>query len=369
MVYKISSSFWEREEYQESLRLLRGAADELLSHMKGYGFSFRREITDGKEEFSQEKLLALVEEMLSLWEEDYWANLLPRYTEAGLQERRELYRLYLYLVMRCSLEKGAYSDACNGADLKERTDFAFLLKQAKQFCQHWYAVPGPDGSLRNDVYGGYDTHFGFHIYYALNDPDVLSGSVSPGNDYSLTPDWKINQALDQAMKRSAARLQGKETEEAAEAEETPLDTEDDFDEEDDFREEDNEGCGLLDYDDLEDGWEYPEVDAESYYAELEWLGEKDERAQGLMLLAMHFQCPEEYCSACRRFVELFSKASPEVPRDFYADLEKIVDLYLMKRDIPPLMDKDKTLDVYNCLCDGALRQAARYGRGVQWKDL
>ena len=351
----------EQGDYLENLWLLQDAADKLLGHMKGHDFSFRREITDAKEEFSQEKLRALVEEMLSLWEEYHRANLLPAYTDAGLRERRELYGLYLRLVMRCSLEKGAYSDACSGADLKERTDFAFLLRQARQFIQHWYAVPGPDGSLRNEVYEGYDAHFGFHIYYALNDPDVLSGRANPGNDYSLTPDWKVTQALDKALRRTRPQA-----EEAEEPEETPPD------DEDALHEEDADGCGLFDSDVLEeedDDWAFPEVDAESEYADREWLGEKDGRAYGLMLLAMRFKCPEEYCAECRRFVELFTKAPPEVPRDFCADLEKIVDLYLVKRGVPPLLDKDRTLDVYNRLCEGALRQAARYGRGIQWKDL
>lgn len=358
-------SLWDQGGYQENLRFLQGAADELLGHMKGHGFSFRREITDGKEAFSQEKLQGLVEEMLSLWEEYHQANLLPAYTDAGLQERRELYGLYLYLVMRCSLEKGAYRDARGGADLKERTDFAFLLRQAKQLIQDWYAVPEPDGGLRNEVDGGYDAHFGFHIYYALNDPDVPRGHINPGNDYSLTPDWKI----DQALRRGAVRFQTAGAEEAEEA--APPDNEDALCEAGD------DGCGPFINDGLEgDGLDFLEdddgldfLDGESNYDYLEWLGEKDEGAQGLTLLATRFECPEEYRTACERFVELFAKAPPEVPRDFCADLEKIVDLYLIQRGIPPLMDKDKTLDVYNCLYDGALRQAARYGRGIQWKGL
>lgn len=354
---------WDQGGYQENLKLIQGVADEILGHMKGHDCSFRREITDAKENFSQEKLRALTEEMLSLWEEYHRANLPPAYTDAGLRERRELYGLYLYLVMRCSLEKGAYRDARGGADLKERADFAFLLRQAKRFIQDWYAVPGPDGRFRNEVSGGYDAHFGFHIYYVLNDPDVLTGRASPGNDYSLTPDWKIDQTLNELLRRGAA---GSQTEEAEETEEAAPP-----DDEDDLNEKDDDGCGLFGNDALEEdgGWDFPEVDAELDYAYWEWLGEKDERAQGLMLLAMQFKCPEEYRAACERFVELFTKAPPEIPRDFCADLEEIVDLYLIKRGIPPLMDTDKALDVYNGLRDGALRQAARYGRGVKWKDL
>lgn len=354
---------WEQDDYQENLNLLQGAANELLGHMKGHDYSFRREITDAKGEFSQEKLQGLVEEMLSLWEAYHQVNLLPAYTDAGLRERRELYGLYLYLVMRCSLEKGAYSDIRSGTNLKERTDFAFLLKQAKSFILDWYAEPKPDGSFRNEVYGGYDAHFGFHIYYALNDPDVLKGSVNPGNDFSLTPDWKITKVLNKALEHRLTQPQSEKAEKSEER--MPLD-------DDGFDPLDNDSYDPLADDSLEDdNWGF--LDTESYYNHLLWLGEEDERTQRVsmmaMHLAMHFKCPEEYRTACKRFVELFTEAPPELPRDFYDDLEKIVDLYLIKRGIPPLLDKDRTLDVYNHLCDGALRQAARYGRGIQWKVM
>lgn len=40
-----------------------------MRRMKGYDYSYRREITDRKGEYCPEKLHGLVEEMLSLWEE------------------------------------------------------------------------------------------------------------------------------------------------------------------------------------------------------------------------------------------------------------------------------------------------------------
>ena len=55
--------------YEKNLQCLQDAADELMRRMKGHDYSFRREITDKKGEFSPEKLHSLVEEMLSLWEE------------------------------------------------------------------------------------------------------------------------------------------------------------------------------------------------------------------------------------------------------------------------------------------------------------
>ena len=55
------------ENYQKNLRCIREVTDELLCHMKGYDWSFRQSITDQKGKFSQEKLRALVTELLDLW--------------------------------------------------------------------------------------------------------------------------------------------------------------------------------------------------------------------------------------------------------------------------------------------------------------
>ena len=118
------------ENYQKNLRCIQEVTDELLSHMKGRDWSFRQSITDKQGKFSQEKLRALVKELLDLWTAEVEGNTdIDRATgksvaESWLGERRELYGLYLYLVMRCSLERGGYYDA-RGVELKERTDFAF----------------------------------------------------------------------------------------------------------------------------------------------------------------------------------------------------------------------------------------------------
>ena len=104
---------WEKlEHYQKSLRPLQEAADVLLSHMKGHDWSFRQSITDKKGEYSPEKLRALVEDLLSLWAAKVRAgtdtdpDTGESVAEPYLRDRRELYGLYFYLVMRCSLEKG-----------------------------------------------------------------------------------------------------------------------------------------------------------------------------------------------------------------------------------------------------------------------
>lgn len=64
------------------------------------------------------------------------------------------------------------------------------VRECRRLSQDWCVLTGPDGTRRNELYWGYDAYFGFHLYYALHDPDVLKGYVNPGNDWSLTPDWK-----------------------------------------------------------------------------------------------------------------------------------------------------------------------------------
>ena len=358
--------FWENS-YEKNLWNLQMVTDELLSHMKGHGWSFRREITDGKGTFSQEKLCALVDEMLSLWAENLRNGRYEDVAEPYLRARLDLYRSYLYLVMRCSLCQGAYSDARNGAEEQERTDFAFLLKQAKQLSQDWCVMAGPEGTRRNELYWGYDMYFGFHLYHPFN--EFVSNSKSM--DWALTPDYMC--ACDQpdhlwtnegntrliSIKRSSKGplIRSPQTEETEE----PYDGGDDCDNYDGYD-------PLEDEDDEDDDpWFFLEGDD----VELQWAArsEEDNREQRLRLLWTDFGCVTEYLSACKDFKKLFGQAAPEVPRSFYTDLEEIVDLYLLKREIPPLMDVDKALDVYSRICDGALRQAKRYGRSIKWKSL
>ena len=46
-----------------------------------------------------------------------------------------------------------------------------------------------------------------------------------------------------------------------------------------------------------------------------------------------------------------------------------MDLYLAVKEIAPLTDTDKALNVYSRIYDGPCRQAKRYGRGLQWDSL
>ena len=178
--------------YQKNLLCLQEVTERLTGHMKGHGYSFRPQITDGKGNFSQEKLCVLVGELMG-----GWAEKLQKYmdrdpatgeslAEPYLRERRELYGLYLYLVMRCSLYEGAYARAYPyGFVSKERTDFAFLLEQARRISRRWCVMAGPDGSKTNELYEGYDTHFGFHLYKIIVDPE------REFSDSALSPWWGL----------------------------------------------------------------------------------------------------------------------------------------------------------------------------------
>ncbi|MEY8388061.1 hypothetical protein AALC17_12310 [Oscillospiraceae bacterium 38-13] len=393
---------WEKlENYQKNLRCLQEAEDELLEHMKGHDWSFRQAITDKKEKPSQEKLQALVTEMLETWaarvreRTDANPDTGESLAEPWLRERQELCGLYLYLVMRCSLEKGGYRAARKGQELKERTDFAFLLEQARRLSRDWCVLSEPDGSRHSEPYWGFDTHFGFHLYYALQDPGVLQGCVCTGNDYSLTPDWsracdRLNSPLTNEgnFKRIHIRHSGFHfrkakkslTEEEPQAEENPQTEEEPLVEEPEEPEtpDEEEDYDLSAYDDCnwveeDEDWYFPFPSAEAYQEfhmnELEQLSEEGSRAMELTFLAAGFENSGEYCSACQRFAKLFRAASPEVLRDFCQNLEEIVDLYLAVKGIAPLADTDKAMDVYSRIFDGALRQAKRYGRGIQWNDL
>ena len=356
------------ENYQKNLWSLREVTDKLLSHMKGHDWSYRREITDRKGGFSPERLRALVEELLSGWEDEvrYGLGTDPatgeNLAEPYIQARKELYGLYLWLAMRCSLVQEAYAAALDGYE-KSRTDFAYLLEQAKRLSRSWCVMAQPDGTKKNVPFEGFDKHFGLHFYSALTDPEDRS------DDYSLTPYWKAPIARLDAltnegnMKRifykrlspvppaAAEDEKAKDVSEAEPADEDLWD--DDFDD-----------CGGFAYDPLEDDLTAEEEEA-LYYAGQE-KAERDNARYGLFI---GFEGQEEYLAACERFVSLFEQAGPGILRDFYEDLERIVDLYLARRGIAPLTDTDKALDVYSRIFDGPFRQAARYARGIKWNNL
>jgi hypothetical protein len=404
------------EIYEKNLQSLQEAVDELMCHMKGYDYSFRREITDRKGEFCPEKLHGLVEEMLSLWEEKLRANpyVKESWLKSYLRTRRELYGLYLYLVMRCSLCQGAYYYA-RGSEQKERTDFAFLLEQAKRFSRSWCMTDGPDGTSWNEPCGGYDRHFGFHLYSPINHYTFMELNVRTlDDDWALTPphlraeNWLYSQTAEpgetekpEGIEESGEAEQLEVTEESGEAEqlevtEEPEETKqpekaDEPDmtgqpEETDVSDMDSDGLFYEDWDDdysfanafpdpgEDDFWSpLDELDEEDriawWEAEYEQEGELETRNMYLLFLVQHFEGMDEYCSACRRFVELFQKAGAQISRDFCEELEEIVNLYLGQRKIAPLTDMDKALDVYSRVCEGSLRLAKSYGRELQWKAL
>lgn len=375
----------ELENYRKNLRCIQEVTEELLSHMKGHGWSFRSEITDKKGAFSREKLRALVEELLSLWEARLAENtdIDPEtgksVAEPYLQERRELYGLYLYLVMRCSLCQGGYANA-RGRELEETADFAFVLEQAKQLSRSWCVTAERDGSRKNQPVYGFDEHFGFHLYSPINhyltfrevDVRLL------GDDFALTPDWKMVRTDSDSltnegnMKRfffqhrsglSPSRLEEDEPEERDEPEE-PKETD----------EEDCDGPSVYDAEedvDEPDFWSPldEETCAAFREAKAERMGELERRNWELLLLIRSFEDLNEYCSACERFKSLFETARPYILRDFHRELEEISDLYLAMKGIAPLTDTDKALNVYSRIYDGPYRQAKRYGRGLKWDSL
>ncbi len=361
--------------YEKNLQCLQDAADELMRRMKGHDYSFRREITDKKGEFSPEKLHSLVEEMLSLWEEKQYV----RFPKAGwaksyLQTRRELYGLYLYLTMRCSLYQDGYFYVW-GSERKARTDFAFLLEQAKWFSRSWCITDGPDNSRQNEPHNGYDKHFGFHLYSPINHYITFQELNVRGleDDWALTPPYRRaeNRLYSETIPSKETEVpeeaeQPQETEELEMAEQIEETGEPGMDVEDLYED------GDYDYDD--DGYDYGYDD--EYYddpswveAENEYQGELEARNWNLLQLILGFEDMGEYCSACQRFEELFKGAETEILGDFCRELEDIVNLYLAQREAAPLADTEKALDVYSRICEGPLRQAKIYGRGLQWKDL
>lgn len=371
------------EIYETNLQNLQGAADELMRHMKGYDYSFRREITDQKGRFCPEKLHSMVEEMLSLWEEKLRADPFMKegWVKSYLRTRRELYGLYLCLVMRCSLYQNGYFHAF-GREMKEQTNFGFLLNQAKWFSRNWCITKGPDGTSQNEVYGGYDGHFGFHLYSPINHYLTFK-EVNVRNlddDWALTPphlrveNWLDDESEEPEETKQPGETDGTEQtalpEKAGGTEQAPL-SEDDL-----FYEEGDDDGGLADAfpdPDEYDFWDpwYGDEEARAAWEEAEWehQNELEQRNWELLQLILNFEDLDGYCSACRRFAELYKKAGTQIPRDFCQELEEIVNLYLSQHKIAPLADTDKTLNVYSRICEGPLRLAKSYGRELQWKAL
>lgn len=395
------------EIYEKNLQCLQEAADELMRRMKGYDYSFRREITDKKGEFCPEKLHGLVKEMLTLWEEKLCAEpfIKKGWVKSYLRTRRELYGLYLYLVMRCSLYRNGYFCA-QGSERKERTDFSFLLEQAKWFSRSWCITDGPDGNRRNEPRNGYDSHFGFHFYSPINhyltfqELDVRNldddWAMTPPYQraenrlYSRTGRWEetdepeeeggpeeAGQPQEPDEPEKAEQPEADESEKAEEPQETEQPEEEDGPDMDgeEFYNDGNDDDVYDLYDLEEDEFLSPldmmdEEDRAAWWeAEYEYQGKLEERNWELLQILLKFEGMDEYCSACRRFEELFKGAETDILRDFCQELEEIVNLYLSQRQIAPLADTEKAVDVYGRVCEGPLRQARIYGRGLQWKDL
>lgn len=349
------------DNYRKNLWCLEEVADRLLGHMKGHDFSFRPEITDKNGSFKEEKLRAFVEELMSGWERELRDGVYPDTpgvedsAEGYIRARRELYGLYLYLAMRCSLCEGAFAYAVGGED-RERTDFAFILDHARRLSRSFCVMIGPDGAKTNEPYDGFDACFGLHLYRVLEDPE------GKNSDSGLTPSWRIP-AQNPASLTNEGRMKHvflKRSSPLPDAE--------------DVAEETPEG-NVRDEDDFDDGYE-PDEDWELEPLEDAFLaydpGELSaeyERADALSYLSARFEGRDEYLAACRRFVSLYRSAPPEITWGFYGELEEVVNLYLLRHGLAVLADTDKALDVYSRVFDGPCRQAKRYARGLQWNKL
>ena len=396
------SPLWKKfEEYQKNLLCIQDVADRLLSRMKGHGISFRPEITDGKGKFSQEKLSGFVEGLLSRWAAKQREGTFTdpstgeSMAEPYIRARQELYGCYLYLVMRCSLSQSDY-DYVVGGGMKLRTDFAFLLEQAKGIARGWCVMEDADGSKRNELFWGYDNQFGLHLYRILSCPAAgydngfdWPGRMPVDHPAFLTDEGNVKRNM---LKRIyVGRRPGSLAKKAAEtAQPDPGDIagdsrgdrdgyygedscydgngyaiEDGIDIEDSYDDEDDYDDYMFDAFEQVDDWR----DDAWYEAEYEARQHEAEKMLYIENLPLYFEHPGEYVEKCERFVELFRQAGQDVLREFCEDLEEIVALYLAERDIPPVMDTDKALDVYSGIYDGPCRKAERYAKGVQWKNL
>lgn len=358
------------ENFEKNLRCIRDVTGRLTGCMKGHGVSFRREITDGKGEFSGEKLSALVEGLLALWADRQREGAFAdpstgeSMAEPYIQERRELYGLYLYLAMRCSLEKGGYT-LSRGGELEERTDFAFLLEQARGLLDCWCVLKCPDGGRRNELLPGYDFQFGFHLYSVL--------TASRGN-LDRAWDWPESEPLafltdEGSVKRNRLReiycgrmplWLSHRPKDAAQGEEGAEEAVPD--------DHDDDACW---FDEDFSSWTH---DMDAMYAEADGAlreadAERRQREDALGRLESLFEDRAEYIEKCERFAALFRRADAAVLRGFCDDLEEMADLYLVKRDLAPLSDTDQALTVYSSIYDEAFQQAKMYERGVRWKTV
>ena len=426
------SLLWKKyEDYQKNLLCIQDVAERLLSRMKGHGISFKPEITDGKGKFSQEKLSGFVEGLLSRWAAKQREGTFTdpstgeSMAEPYIRARQELYGCYLYLVMRCSLSQPDY-DYVVGGGMKLRTDFAFLLEQARRIARGWCVMEDVDGSRRNELFWGYDNQFGLHLYRVLSCPAAgydngfdWPGRMPVDHPAFLTDEGNVKRNMLKriyvghrpgSLGEKAAKAMQPDSEDIAEGSrgdggsynegdscvegngfvvkdgnsiedgidiengtaikeginiEEDYDIFDDLDVEDSYVEEDDYDDYMFDAFEQADDWR----DEAWYEAEYEARQQEAEKSLYIENLSQHFEHSAEYVEKCRRFVELFRQAGQDVLRGFSEDLEEIVALYLAERDIPPLMDTDKVLDVYSGIYDGPCRKAERYARGVQWKNL
>lgn len=383
------------KNYKENLQCIKDVTDRLLDCMKGYRISYRPEITDWKGKFSEKKLSDFVEKLLTIWADKQREGTYQNpatgesLAEPYIRKRKELYSCFLYLIMRCSLEKGAYT-LVKGTELEERTNFAFLLEQAKMLMNAWCVMAYPEGK-KNELFYGYDDIFGLHLYapvmglYKGYDVgfDRISRLLPMERPAFLTDEGNLKQNALKAIycgRVPESLTEQKKTDEENAFEEE-LKNEDGYDVTEDEKGFDNESDYMAE--DIEENDEYFEYDYEfddgladftsiSGWSTEEEYDYKASRVQEQLdreILVNDFECQVEYIKKCERFVKLFRQAEAEVLHDFCEDLEEIVTLYLIERGISPMMDTDKVMNVYGIIYDNALQQAESYERRKIWKTI
>ncbi len=382
------------ENYEENLKCIQDVTDRLLDCMKGYGISYKPEITDRKGKFSEKKLSDFVEKLLDIWADKQREGAYQdpatgeSLAEPYIRKHKELYSCFLYLIMRCSLEKGAYA-LVKGTELEERTDFAFLLEQAKMLMNAWCVMAYPEGK-KNELYYGYDDIFGLHLYapimglYEGYDVGFDRRHLLPIERLAfLTDEGNLKQSTLKAIYHGRVLEQPTELETADKKDAFKGELKDEdgydvtgnengFDNESDCMaegiEEDDE-CFDYDYG-FDDGLaDFTSISGWSTEEEYDYKASKIQEQLDREYFVNHFECPNEYAGKCERFVKLFQQAEADVLHDFCKDLEEIVTLYLVSQGIAPLMNKDKTLDVYGNIYDNALQRAKDYERRNKWKAM
>lgn len=166
---------WEElETYLKNLYCLEKVMTNTVDRMKGYDYSFKQDVTLRRGEFKDGLLSNLIDDMLSNWKKMLRIRGVNPVTGEDATEpytsvREELYKAYLYIVMRCSLLDATF--LADGEKQKPCPDFAFVMEQIRRLSRDWCVIKTSNGSRKNVLLEGYGEYFGTHLYPALAGQD------------------------------------------------------------------------------------------------------------------------------------------------------------------------------------------------------